>query len=129
VLDDNYIYLELEGVPYEATYQRVMVPIPVHIWEVIRRYPGVDLSFAEKTDAEIQAYVEREVDTRIEQYHQAENPQVKHLLALCGAIPYGTADTPREEQIARGIAHFQALREHQRQIKKAIAELEQRNKA
>ena len=42
-LDEDYVYLELEGTKFEASYNRVMVPIPVHVWEVIRRYPGSDL--------------------------------------------------------------------------------------
>ena len=49
-LDENHVYLELEQVEFEASYNRVMVPIPVHIWEVIRQYPGIDLSWAEKSD-------------------------------------------------------------------------------
>src|SRR5262245_3036207 len=87
-LDDHYIYLELEGVQFEASYNRVMVPIPVHIWEVIRRYAGVDLSFADKTDEEVRTYVEHEVDERIADYNQEENPKAKSLLAFLGSIPY-----------------------------------------
>ena len=67
-LDENFIYLELEGVQFEASYNRVMVPIPVHIWEVIRQYQGVDLSWPDKTDEEIIEYVEQEVNERIKQY-------------------------------------------------------------
>jgi hypothetical protein len=47
-LDEDYVYLELEGTKFEASYNRVMVPIPVHVWEVIRRYPGIDLKYADK---------------------------------------------------------------------------------
>jgi len=126
-LDDQYIYLELEGVQFEASYNRVMVPIPVHIWEVIRRYEGVDLSFADKADEEMRAYVEREVDERIERYNQEENPKAKSLIAFLGSIPYGSADTAREEQIARGMSYFLALRENQQQIQKAIEDLERLN--
>jgi hypothetical protein len=72
VLDENFIYLELEleGVSFEASYNRVMVPIPVHIWEVIRQYPGTDLSWSDKTDEEIARYVEQEVNERIERKKQ-----------------------------------------------------------
>jgi hypothetical protein len=126
-LDDHYIYLELEGAQFEASYNRMMVPIPVHIWEVIRRYAGVDLSFADKTDEEIRAYVEREVDERIERYNQEENPKAKGLLAFLGSIPYGTTDSAREEQITQGMSYFLALRENQQQIQKAIEDLERLN--
>jgi len=60
-LDEDYVYLELEGTKFEASYNRVMVPIPVHVWEVIRRYPGIDLKYADRTDAEIRRYVEQEL--------------------------------------------------------------------
>ncbi len=129
VIDDNFIYLEMEGVPFEASYNRVMVPIPVHIWEVIRKYEGVDLSWALKTDEEIIQYVEQEVDERIEQYQQADNDGERQLIALLGSIPFGLADTPRSEQIEQGVIYFKRLREHQQQIKQAIEELERKNKS
>jgi len=72
VLDDNFVYLEMEGVEFEAGYNRVMVPIPIHIWEVIRRYPGIDLAWATKSDSEITQYVENEVDERIQDYSKTD---------------------------------------------------------
>jgi hypothetical protein len=62
---EDAVYLELDGVHYQATYNRVVVPIPVHIWEVIRAYPGVDLSWAAWSDEELRAYVERRIDERL----------------------------------------------------------------
>ena len=47
--DDHYVYLELEGVPFHAAYDRVVVPVPVHVWEHVRRFSGVDLSLADAT--------------------------------------------------------------------------------
>ena len=144
ILDENFIYLEIEGVQFEASYNRVMMPIPVHIWEVIRQYEGTDLSWASKTDEEIVRYVEQEVDKLIQKYQQAENEksgatprrrktqgnahqESKRLIALLGSIPYGNADTPRQQQIEKGIAYFKSLREHQQQICQAIEELKQTN--
>ena len=126
VLDEDYVYLELEGVQFEASYNRVMVPIPIHIWEVIRHYPGIDLAFAEKTDDEIHHYVEQKVDERLKEYRDAD-PRAKGLIALAGSLCYGTADAPREQQIEAGMAYFTQVREHQRQIARAIAELVQMN--
>ena len=128
-LDEDFIYLELEGVEFEAGYNRVMMPIPVHIWEVIRKYEGVNLSWASQTDEEILQYVEKEVDERIERYQQTEEEKGKQLMALLGSIPFGTADIPRCEQIEQGVSYFKKLREHQQQIKQAIQELEQMNKS
>lgn len=124
VLDDNYVYLELEQVAFEAAYNRVKVPIPVHIWEVIRQYPGIDLAWAEKSDQNILDYVTESVDDRLREYEEAEAKQ-KGLVALVGSMVFGMADSSREEQIEAGVAYYQKLREHQRQVKVAIAELQQ----
>lgn len=127
-LDENFIYLELEGVSFEANYNRVMVPIPVHIWEVIRQYPGTDLSWSDKTDEEIESYVEQQVNERILRWQQAENDQQRGLIALFGSLAYGSAENPRQEQIEQGVTYFKRLREHHRQIKQAIEELEKTNR-
>ncbi len=122
VLDEDYVYLELEGVQFEASYNRVMVPIPVHIWEFIRQYPGVDLDWAEKADDEIRKHVEHEVDERLKQYEEVDRDR-KGLVSLLGSMVYGGADQQREKQVAAGIDYFTRLREHQRQIGLAIEEL------
>lgn len=126
-LDEDYIYLEMERVRFEASYDRVMMPIPIHIWEVIRQYQGIDLSWAAKTDEEIMRHVEQEVDGRIQKYQQADDEKYQRLVALLGSIPYGSADTPRQQQHDLGIAYFHRLREHQQQIKQAIEQLEKIN--
>ncbi len=104
-LDDAHVYLELQGM--------AVVPIPVHIWEVIRHYPGADLSLAEMSDAELRREVERQVNARIAA-QQGEN--------------VGPAAAPREEQVAAGMATLTARREQQRKIKQAIRELEALNR-
>jgi hypothetical protein len=126
VFDEDYVYLELEGTKFEASYNRVMVPIPVHIWEVIRRYPGIDLKYADKTDAEIRLYVEQEVEKRLKLYEEADD-RSKRLVSLSGSLVFGTADQPRNQQIAAGVDYFTKAREHQVQIKRAIEAVEQGN--
>jgi len=125
-LDEDYVYLELEGTQFEASYNRVMVPIPIHVWEVIRRYPGIDLRYSDKTDDELRKYVEHEVDDRIRHYEQTAE-RAKGLASLSGSLVFGRADQPRERQIAAGIEYFTKVREHQQQVKEAIAKLEQAN--
>jgi hypothetical protein len=120
-LDDNYVYLELEQVAFEASYNRVMVPIPVHIWEVIRQYPGLDLSWADKSDQDILESVSQAVDDRIQQF--AEAGDRKEFVSLCGGLVYGKADDSRADQIQRGMAYYQTLRAHQQQVIAAIEEL------
>lgn len=122
-LDDSYVYLELEQVEFEASYNRVMIPIPVHVWEVIRQYPGIDLSWVEKSDQDIVDHVAENVDDRIRQYEEAEENK-KGLVSLIGCLVFGTADAPRAEQIEQGVAYYQKLREHQQQVKTAIASLQ-----
>jgi hypothetical protein len=122
-LDDRYVYLELEDVPFEASSNRVMVPIPTHIWEVIRRYPGVDLSLADKTDDELRAQVERNVDERIAEYSRLDDQKRRGLFRVFGSLTYGEVDSPREQQVEKGVSHFLELRKRQRQIKQAIEEL------
>lgn len=117
----------MEGTQFEASYNRIMVPIPVHVWEVIRQYPGIDLEFADKTDEELRQYVEQEVEERLKRYKEAD-AKAKGLVSLLGALAYGTADQPREEQVATGMEYFTRMREQQRQIQQAISELEQTNK-
>ncbi len=126
VMDEDFVYLELEGVQFEASYQRVMVPIPVHIWEAIRHYSGIDLSFADKTDDELRHYVERQVDERITAYREAAQEN-RPRVSLRGSLAYGSADLPRDQQVEEGMRHFTRVREHQRQIARAIAELERTN--
>jgi hypothetical protein len=103
-----------------------MVPIPVHVWEVIRRYPGIDLQYADRTDAEIRLYVEQEVDERLKLYAEAAE-RSKGLVSLSRSLVFGTADQPRDQQIMAGVEYFTKRREHQRQIKHAIEELEKAN--
>ena len=126
-LDEDFVYLEIEGAQFEASYNRVMVPIPVHIWEVIRRYPGIDLRFADKTDDELRDYVEHEVSDRIRHFEKASE-RAKGIASLSGSPVFGPADQPRDQQIAAGIEYFIKVREHQRQVKDAIAKLEQANR-
>ncbi len=123
VLDEHYVYLELQGVNYEAGYNRVMVPIPIHIWEVIRKYGAPDLSLVDKTDEELLAKVEKYVDERIKEYEQ--NPSA--LNNYFGSLAYGAASDPRSEQIQRGIEYYQVRRRDQQEIKAAINALEAKN--
>ncbi len=123
MLDDSYVYLELEGVHFEAGYNRVMVPIPIHVWEFIRTYSGIDLTWAEKTDEQIEQHVESEVDGRIERFEGADDDR-KGLTKILGSMVYGTADKSRESQISEGIRYFEKVREHQKQINQASRELE-----
>lgn len=126
VVDEDHVYLRLEQVQFEAGSNRVMVPIPVHIWEVIRGYPGVDLSLAEKTDEELLAEVVRAVDKRIADYDAAEG-QAHALVALSGILVFDSVEASRDEQIEAGMRYYREQRERQRQIIAAVDELRRQN--
>jgi predicted transcriptional regulator len=127
VFDESYVYLELEQVQFEASYNRMMVPIPVHIWEVIRQHPGLDLSLAEKTDDAIRAEVTQAVDERLQEYAAADEKS-RSWIALSGLMVFGSVETPRDEQIAAGVSYYTERRAHQRQVIQAVDELRQKNR-
>ena len=122
--DDDNVYLEVEGTHFEAAYNRVMLPIPVHVWEVIRRCQGTYYEYVDKSDAELRDMVERGVDERLN-LHEDASERVAPRHRFSGMLIFGSIDAPREEQIAKGITHFTQIREHQRQIRRAVDELEQ----
>lgn len=61
--DDDHVYLELEGVEFEAGHERVMVSIPIHIWETIRPLAGARLELVNHADEDLLAMVEADVES------------------------------------------------------------------
>lgn len=122
-LDDDHVYLELETTHFEAGYRRVMVPIPIHIWESIRHLGGAQMDLADKQDEELLAMVEREVDQRIAEYQQAmrETPNCAGFIRISGCLAYGMTDSPRADQIHSGMDYFQHKRQRQREVKSLVA--------
>lgn len=115
--DDESVYLELTGASFRATPDEVCVQIPIEIWAVIRSRAAVRLPWAERTDEDIQAHVEREVEERIERVRQGGH-------WLFGSFVYGAADQPREEQVRSGMAHYRRVRDRQSRIARAIQAME-----
>ena len=122
-LDDDHVYLELETTHFEAGYRRVMLPIPIHIWETIRHLGGAQLDLADKQDDELLAMVESEVDQRIAEYQQAvrETQDRAGFVRIFGCLPYGMADLPRVDQIHKGMEYFRHKRQRQREVRSLIA--------
>src|SRR5262249_45354677 len=121
--DDDHVYLELNTTHFEAGYSRVMVPIPIHIWETIRHLGSARLDLADADDRDLREKVERDVDQRIVQYQHALGETVDRArpIRLLGGLRYGTADSPRCEQIRRGTDYFQRERQRQREVRSRIA--------
>ena len=125
VLDDDHVYLELKTTQFEAGYGRVMLPIPIHIWEVIRHLGGARLDLVEKTDEDLLATVEADVDRRIAEYQEAlrTHPDRDGLASFVGALVFGGAEESREDQVARGMEYFRGERQRQREVQAAIEKL------
>ena len=60
-INDGHVYLELQNTQFEVTNNRVLLSIPVPIWEVIRSHPGMSFEYAGMTDAELRSVVESEM--------------------------------------------------------------------
>jgi hypothetical protein len=127
VFDDHGVYLELEGpgLQYQAYPDRVMVRIPVEIWEAIRHRAPADLQFADWTDEQLDAYVEQEVNGRIQEYrdHVEKTGQEQTILRIAGSLVYGFTDEPREQQIESGREFYRQLRDEQTERKRRIERL------
>jgi hypothetical protein len=123
--DDNHVYLELEGMEFEAGYNRVMVSIPIHIWETIRHLGAARLDLVNYSDEDLLAMVEAKVDERIAEYQEAlrTNPNVAGWIRFSGSLLYGGADKPREEQIKSGMDFYRRERQRQREVHEAIIKL------
>ena len=119
--DNQHVYLELEDTHFEAHYNRVMVPIPIHIWESIRHHGGPDLSLALLTDTELDSLAQANVDKRIEVYRQAKKDRIR-------LIGYFGADRPRDEQLLEEQSKLAAKRQEQQEISAAIEEIRTANR-
>jgi hypothetical protein len=123
--DDNHVYLELEGMEFEAGYNRVMVSIPIHIRETIRHLGAARLDLVNYTDEDLLALIEANVDERIAEYQEAHrtNPNFAGWIRFSGSLLYGGADKPREEQIKSGMDYYHRERQRQREVHEAIIRL------
>lgn len=123
---DNDVYLELRGdvVEFEAGPRSVTVRIPIHVWEHIRHYGGFTPEYAEMDDAALLDHVTQEVDERIQEWEAAGK---SGLSAIFGAAVYGTADEPRDEQIAHGMEYLSRTRAEEREIMGRLRAIRERH--
>jgi len=123
-LDNNHVYLELEDVSYDVGYRRVMVAIPIDVWEVIRGLGAAKLNLVNMPDDELIRLVEVKVDARIAEHEkvQAANPEQTEQVKLNDFVEFGPIDSTREQQISRGLDYYKMERERQREISIRIAQ-------
>jgi hypothetical protein len=117
-LDNNHVYLELEDVAYQAGYRRVMVAIPIDVWEVIRRLGAARLDLVNASDGELLSMVERMVEERMIGYERARtsDPEAAGRLRFIDAAVFGAMDDPREQQVTKGFEYYKTERERQREV-------------
>lgn len=122
--DNNFVYLELEDIPYDAGYRRIMVAIPVDVWEVIRHLGEGQLALVDVPDDELEESVKKKVDKRIAEYMKVKssNPEEAELLRFDDSAVYGGADEDREQQISRGMQYFMTERQRQQGIAARMAQ-------
>jgi len=122
-LDNNHVYLELEDVSYDAGYRRVMVAIPIDVWEVIRGLAAAKLDLVNTSDEELTKLVEVKVDARIaDKKTQASEREETDRVILNDSIEFGSINSTREQQINRGFDYYKMERERQREISIRIAQ-------
>lgn len=124
--DDARVYLSLEDSYFEAYPDRVVVAIPLDVWEGIKNSFHADISYADKTNAEIRTEVEENVRARIERNAKLKKAD-KKFSAIFGMFQYGDVNLPEEEQIKNGIKHFTKIRKKHKELKNKIEQIKENN--
>jgi hypothetical protein len=123
-LDNNHVYLELEDVPYDPGYRRVMVAIPIDVWEVIRSLGQARLELVDLSDDDLLAIAERGVDERIAKYEKVRVSDYEKAdeLRFENSVIFGAADDERERQVVRAMDYYKTERERQRGLVARMAQ-------
>ena len=123
-LDNNHVYLELEDVSYDAGYRRIMVAIPIDVWEAIRGLGAAKLDLINATDEELSRQVEKLINARILEYERVKrsDPDQAARLRFANSAEFGAADEPREQQVLKGIQSYKTERERQREVSIRISQ-------
>lgn len=117
--DQNHVYLELEGteLEYEVSRDRVMVRIPVGIWEAIRQVSTTRFELAPLTDAELETMVRAEVQERVDtlaKWKQQHPDKEPGIVDFAGCLVYGRASEPFEQQVENALSYYRQRQEHER---------------
>lgn len=123
-LDNNHVYLELEDVPYEVGYRRLLIAIPIDVWEVIRGLGAANLDLVNTSDEDIAGMVAGAVGERVAAYERALASDRKEAerLRFDDSLVFGAADSPRERQVMRGVEYYKTERERQREVAARMAQ-------
>ncbi len=127
IFDEENIFLEVSNAHFEASPGRVVVAVPLAVWEFSRRFSAIDLDAADQSDKELLQKAEAIVDERLHEYAAAKTEREKAMISGFGLLIYGSADEPRETQLATVKVHLEEERARQRTVKDALEHLEELN--
>lgn len=122
--DNNHVYLELEDAAYDAGYRRIMVAIPIDVWEVVRGLGAANLELVNASDEDLINLVERRVDERVAEHEEARAsaPERAGWLMYSDSAVFGSSAEPRDKQIARGFEYYKTERARQREVAVRISQ-------
>jgi hypothetical protein len=105
-------------------YRRVMVALPVDVWETLRGLAATQFDLVNASDAELVELVTLKVEERVSEYQEVRSSDAEkaETIRFKNSIMFGLADEPPEEQIERGIQYYQLERERQRAIVARMAQ-------
>lgn len=119
MMDEDNVWLELEGVYFEASSGSITVAIPAAIWQSIRRHK-VDMQYIDQSDEQIRAAATDHVDSEHRKYEEHLS-RCKHCAtrkaeeSACFML-YGMLDA-REDRINEIVAYRIADRARQQRIR------------
>jgi hypothetical protein len=117
-LDANQVYLELEDAVFEIGYRRIMISIPIDIWETIRNLGAASLDLINASDEDLARIVDKAITDRITEYERVRKlePDKGELLRFNNYVIFGTADEAREQQFMKGLEYYRMERGRQREV-------------
>lgn len=132
VMENDAVYLELTAekpgiaLEYEASPARVMLRIPLPVWELIRRGThGILASdLAGKTDDQLEEIATTHVTDRMDAHLKGNK-----MSALLGSWTLGSVDLPVEEQIKNGLNYYKGIRDHVASVHAAVKASDDKNEA
>ncbi|UYM16309.1 hypothetical protein [Endozoicomonas euniceicola] len=119
ILDDDFIYLSLDNVEFEASQNSVMVRIPLPVWECIRQFSNARFDLVDLDSEMLMARVIKEVDERIEEHYTRGNKYAY----VSGFLSFGKPDEPRDQQIKKRLEYYLEEQDRQRLMKKKLDQL------
>jgi hypothetical protein len=121
--DKENVYLELESTNYSASFGRVMVQIPLHVWEVIRQHTLARYELVDLTDDEIEARTVAQVDEGITGYQAAKAEDPDSMIAKIESIHW---NKPKEKLLKEWREHYYQERKFQRELRDAVNRLKEK---